>query len=185
MRTRTFNPPARSSPYPQRERTKSARFASVSDSSTPVPPVVAAAALKPQRRKPKQPPTTSTPPLALNSPLFNGVNPAHLVRALRGIGRGNYPDAHGYLYLCIVQARNAAAHRGGVSSLVVCLLMLYSDNWLRLGVPSRAVTSMEDALIAQEQIGEESEEDRQHATLAGIELRQLIESGKPTKANLA
>ncbi|KAF8760309.1 hypothetical protein RHS01_01937 [Rhizoctonia solani] len=62
--------------------------------------------------------------------------------------------------------RNAAAHRGGVSSLVVCLLMLYSDNWLRLGVPSRAVISMEDALIAQEQIGEESEEDRQHATLA-------------------
>ncbi|EUC57702.1 hypothetical protein RSOL_230050 [Rhizoctonia solani AG-3 Rhs1AP] len=61
MRTRTFNPPARSSPYPQRERTKSARFASVSDSNTPVPPVVAAAAaLKPPRRKLKQPPTTTT-----------------------------------------------------------------------------------------------------------------------------
>ncbi|KAG8691772.1 hypothetical protein FRC11_010126 [Ceratobasidium sp. 423] len=185
MRTRTVKPaPARSSPYPQRERTKSTRFTSVSDSNTPAPPVVAASTLKPKHSKHKQPPTAPAPPPTLNSQLFNGVNPAHLVRALRAIGRGNYPDAHGYLYLCIVQARRAAAHRGGVSSLVVCLLMLYSDNWLRLGIPSRAVISMEDALIAQEQIGEESEEDRQHATLAGIELRQLIESGKPVKANL-
>ncbi|KAH7343861.1 hypothetical protein B0J17DRAFT_765018 [Rhizoctonia solani] len=182
MRTRTVNPPpARSSPYPRRERTKSARFASVSDSNTPAPPVATAPLPNPKRRKPKQPPTASIPPPALKSPLFNGVNPAHLVRALRAIGRGNYADAHGYLYLCIVQARNAAAHRGGVSSLVVCLLMLYADNWVRVGVPGRAVISMEDALIAQEQIGEESEEDRQHATLAGIELRELIESGKPVK----
>ncbi|CEL59486.1 hypothetical protein RSOLAG1IB_03419 [Rhizoctonia solani AG-1 IB] len=184
MRTRTAKPaPARSSPYPRRERTKSARFTSVSDSNTPAPPV-ATASTQTKRSKRKQPPIASIPPPVLRSPLFNGVNPAHLVRALRAIGRGNYADAHGFLYLCIVQARNAAAHRGGASSLVVCLLMLYSDNWLRLGVPSRAVISMEDALIAQEGIGEESEEDRQHATLAGIELRELIESGKPVRANL-
>lgn len=104
---------------------------------------------------------------------------------MRAIARGNYPDAHGYLHLCVVQARNAAAAagRGGVSSLVVCLLMLYSDNWLRLGVPSRAIASMEDALIAQEQVGEESDEDRRLAAEAGLELRRYMQPGKPVQAN--
>lgn len=63
--------------------------------------------------------------------------------------------------------------------MVVCLLMLYSDNWLRLGVPSRAVISMEDALIAQEAMGEETDEERREATLAGLELREYMHAKKP------
>lgn len=63
--------------------------------------------------------------------------------------------------------------------MVVFLLMLYSDNWLRLGVPSRAVISMEDALIAQEAMGEETDEQRREATLAGLELREHMYVANP------
>jgi hypothetical protein len=174
--------PVRYSPYPKRERTKSNRFSPLSTSSKPTPPASPPPKPKREKHRKQRKPEPTTPPPILRSPLFNGVNPAYLVRAMRAIARGKYPDAHGYLHLCIVQARNAAASRGRVSSsLVVCLLMLYSDNWLRLGVPSRAVISMEDALTAQEQIGEETDEDRQHATLAGLELRQYMQPGKPVK----
>ncbi|KAG8796803.1 hypothetical protein FRC12_000053 [Ceratobasidium sp. 428] len=159
--------PSRHSPYPKRQRTQSSK--SMEAKATPVPP-------KPRRRKQLgQKPQTETSPdptPVLHSPLFNGINPAYLVRAMREIARGGYSRAHGYLHLCIVQARRAAASQGGASPTVVCLLMLYSDNWLRLGIPSRAVASMKDALAAQEQMGEETEEDRNQATLAGLELRE-------------
>ncbi|KAB5595554.1 hypothetical protein CTheo_1015 [Ceratobasidium theobromae] len=172
----------RRTPYQTRERTKSTRPSSLSTSDGPGPqsPASPLPPPKPKTRKQKSAAPPPPPPV-LRSPLFNGVNPAYLVRAMRAIARGNYPNAHGYLHLCIVQARNVAAARGGVSSLVVCLLMLYSDNWLRLGIPSRAIASMEDALTAQEKLGEETDEDRQHATLAGLELRQYMQSAKPAE----
>lgn len=176
MSTRTSKqPPVRYSPYPKRERTKSNKTVPTPAGSTPASPKHKPSKL-PKQKKAEAPPV---PPPVLRSPLFNGVNPAYLTRAMRAVARGNYPDAHGFLHLCIQQARHAASAHGGASSLVVCLLMLYSDNWLRLGVPSRAVISMEDALIAQEAMGEETDEERREATLAGLELREYMHTGKP------
>ena len=167
--------PVRYSPYPKRERTKSNKAAPTPSGSTPASPKPKL----PKQSKQKKAETPPVPPPVLRSPLFNGVNTAYLTRAMRAIAREKYHDAHGYLHLCIQQARHAASARGGASSLVVCLLMLYSDNWLRLGIPSRAVISMDDALIAQEAMGEETDEERREATLAGIELREYMHTAKP------
>ncbi|KAG9083753.1 hypothetical protein FS749_005759 [Ceratobasidium sp. UAMH 11750] len=167
--------PLRHSPYPKRQRTKSGKSALAESTS---PPTLS----KPKPKQEKQHKQTSQadpppdPAPVLHSPLFNGINPVYLARSMRAIARGNYSYAHGYLHLCILQARHAASSRGGVSATVVFLLMIYSDNWLRLGIPVRAVISMEDALIAQEQMGEESEEDRTQAALAGLELREFMHS---------
>ncbi|KAG8747493.1 hypothetical protein FRC10_000629 [Ceratobasidium sp. 414] len=155
--------PARCSPYPKRQRTKSSKSA-LAEST------LLSTLSKPKREKRrKQRPQTENPPYpapALHSPLFNGINPVYLVRSMRAIARGNYSYAHGYLHLCILQARHAAG-QGGV------------NNWLRLGIPTRAIISMEDALIAQEQMGEETEDDRTQAALAGLELREFMRSEVP------
>jgi hypothetical protein len=170
--------PIRHSPYPKRERTRSSKSAPAASTSTSTSPKP-----KPKREKRHkhkgQADSPPVPPPVLRSPLFAGINPDYLVRSMRAIARGSYSYAHGFLHLCILQARHAAAGHGGVSSIVVCLLMLYSDNWLRLGIPSRAVISMEDALIAQEKMQEETEEDRKQATLAGLELREYMKPEAP------
>ncbi|QRV72714.1 hypothetical protein RhiJN_00728 [Ceratobasidium sp. AG-Ba] len=168
--------PVRHSPYPMRERTKSNKSTLLESVSA----LSVACSSKPKRAKqnklkPREEPIANPVPV-LRSPLFAGINPLYLVRSMRAIARADYSYAHGYLHLCISQARQAASNRGGLSATVVCLLMLYSDNWLRLGIPSRAVASMEDVLAALEQMGEETDEEREQATLAGLELRGYMES---------
>ncbi|KAG9102336.1 hypothetical protein FRC06_002095, partial [Ceratobasidium sp. 370] len=102
--------PARHSPCTKRQRTKSSKSTLAESTS---PPTLS----KPkQEKRRKQNYQTNSPPdpvPVLHSPLFNGINPVYLVRSMRAIARGNYSYAHGYLYLCILQARRAAASQGG------------------------------------------------------------------------